>query len=80
MVLLKKSLSQRYLNFKFEKFDFAGSQIFFISLPIKKLTQIFGLCSNCLHICFKKFNILFQGKERLAETKLMPAKLYAVLA
>ena len=27
----------------------------------------------------KKFNILFQGKERPAKTKLMPVKLRAVL-
>ena len=32
-----------------------------------------------VHIYFKKFNILFEGKERPAKTKLFPAKLRAVL-
>ena len=33
-----------------------------------------------VYIYLKKSNILFQGKERSAETKLMPEKLRAVLA
>ena len=38
------------------------------------------LCWNSSHIFFFKFNILLKGKERPVKTKLMPAKLYAVLA
>ena len=32
------------------------------------------------HIYFSKFNIRYQGKERPAKTKLMPAILYTGLA
>ena len=61
MVLLTNSISRRYSNF-------------LVSQPIKNLTKNFGLCRNSSLLFLNKFRILFQGKERLAKTKLMPAK------
>ena len=61
MVLLTNSISRRYSNF-------------LVSQPIKNLTKNVGLCRNSSLLFLNKFRILFQGKERLAKTKLMPAK------
>ena len=84
MVFLKDSFSRRYSNLKFEKFDSAQantsrSRNFSTSQPFKKLTKNVGLCCNSSYIYFVLFNILFQSKERPAQTKLLPAKLRAVL-
>ena len=38
------------------------------------LIQNVGLCCNITHIFLKKFNILIEGKERTAKTKLFPAE------
>ena len=84
MVFLKKSLSRRYLNLKFKKFDYAQantawSQTFLTSQPFKKLTKNVGLCCNSSHIFFKFFSFFIQGKETPARPKLFPGKLHAVL-
>ena len=42
------------------------------------LTKNVGLCCNSTHIFLYKFNILIEGKEKPAKTKLLSAKLRAV--
>ena len=79
MVLLKNSFLRRYSNTKFEKFDTAQSQIFLTCYPLKMLIKNVGLCCNSKHIILKKCNILIEGKERPAKTKLFQAKLRTVL-
>ena len=50
------------------------------SKPFQKLTKNGVLYVEIVHIyLFNKFNILFQGKERPAKTKLILAKLREVL-
>ena len=43
------------------------------------LTKNVWLCCNSNHIFLLKFNVIIEGKERPAKTKLFPAKLCAVL-
>ena len=85
IVLLKESFSRRFSNFNFEKFDSAQcqptrSRNCFVSYPFKNLTKNVGfdLCSTPMDLFFSHFPS--KGKERPAKTKLMPAKLSAVLA
>ena len=67
MVSLKNSFSRRYSNFC-------------VSQPIKKLTNNVGFCVYSTPMDLIQFYIPFKGKKRPAKTKLMLAKLCAVLA
>ena len=57
------SVSQRETHF-FDKLAYLKQMLFYLEV---------------FHLYLKKFNILFQGKERPAKTKSMLAKLCAVL-
>ena len=71
-VSLKNLFLQRYLNFKFEKFESVQSN----ASTLKSFLKNLGLCCNSTQI-FLKFSFLIQAKERSAKAKLFPAKLCA---
>ena len=85
MVFLKDSFSRIYSNFQFSwKIRYHGYIRIFssknstprsVSLHGDDIFWQVGLCWNSSHTFFRKFYILFQGKEKPPKTKLIVAKL-----